>query len=369
MKRKFSIYHFLVALMLSTLLLPAFAGAEAQYDDGSLTIHKYEREPGAEEGEDGDGSEEQTVPGDATKLEGVTFTITQTHAYDAVNDKWTEISNGAKHTESTDANGVAYFGNLAYGRYAVEETAGPPHVNLNPETYHVDIPMTSKDGNTVNYDVHIYPKNETIRGAVELHKVDGATCPEEPPTAPSSTPNGNEVEECKSLEGVIFDLYSDDGTLISAGHKTNASGKIQVNGLKYGTYYFKEVKSAEGYLSGGKVYFDIVASGQIDENGERDGAVVEVTARNFSKPGVEKEVNKDAVNRGEIVKYTITVDLPADINEYSNFTIIDELDPNLEYVNGSEVSPDGFTFSKNGQTLTWEKAGEIGRASCRERVE
>lgn len=64
--------------------------------------------------------------------------------------------------------------NIPLGRYKVQETAGPPHVNLNEEEFFVDVPMTSADGTDVNYDVVILPKNETIRNDVELTKKDGS---------------------------------------------------------------------------------------------------------------------------------------------------------------------------------------------------
>ena len=43
-------------------------------------------------------------------------------------------------------------------------------MNLNPNTYTVDIPLTNKEGKVLNYDVHMYPKNEIKRGAVDLIK-------------------------------------------------------------------------------------------------------------------------------------------------------------------------------------------------------
>src|SRR5690606_40409076 len=52
LRRLFSIYHFLVALIIVMLISPAFAGAEwDQRDTGTLTIHKLALEPGVEPGE------------------------------------------------------------------------------------------------------------------------------------------------------------------------------------------------------------------------------------------------------------------------------------------------------------------------------
>src|SRR5699024_9795252 len=116
----------------------------------------------------------------------------------------------------------------------------------NPEVFKVDIPMTSKDGSDFNYDVHIYPKNETIRGAVELLKMDGED-------------DGN------PLEGVTFELYDSNGEKIGDSYTTDSQGIIQVDGLAYGDYYFKEVATQDGYVLGDqRVEFSIEESGSFD---------------------------------------------------------------------------------------------------------
>src|SRR5699024_7488310 len=110
----------------------------------------------------------------------------------------------------------------------------------------------------------------------------------------------------------------------------------------------------EGYVLGGDISFKIENPGQVSEDGvETSGEVVWLTAKNYQEPEVEKEVSEPAVNRGEVVTYTITVDLPADINTYESFVITDVLHENLEYVDGSAEVPAGFEFSKSDQTLTW----------------
>src|SRR5699024_3029365 len=152
MRRKFSIYHFLIALMMFTLILPAFTGAEAvtgntERETGSLTIHKFEQEPGSNQGV-GDGSANQSVEG--TPLAEVTYKVTQTHSFNPETDEWTEVTAGETYTMTTDANGQVSK-NLPLGRYSVGEIDGPAHVNLNPDTFYVDIPMTSKDGSSLNY--------------------------------------------------------------------------------------------------------------------------------------------------------------------------------------------------------------------------
>ncbi|MDS9472631.1 SpaA isopeptide-forming pilin-related protein [Sporosarcina pasteurii] len=321
------LYRIVISVLLLSFILPVTTSAE-EATTGTLTIHKYEQEPEKykDGGEDGDGTEEQKDRVEGTPLEGVTYKVIQTHKYDGQN--WTEVTDGKEYTLTTDDKGQASE-ILPLGSYSVEEIDGPKHVNLNKEKFSVDIPMTSKDGSTLNYDVHIYPKNETIRGDVELTKRDGD-------------------DKDKVLAGVQFELYHEDGIKADGPtvYATDENGKITVSNLAYGDYYFKEVKTIDGYLLGDqRIEFSIVES----------GTTVEVDVLNYIHPDVEKEIDFGAVNRGEIVTYKISVDLPGDIGEYKNFIVTDALHKNLAYVDDSANSPTGFTFNydTDSRTLTW----------------
>lgn len=309
--------------MMFTLILPGFAvaGGKGETVTGSLTIYKYEQEKGDEK-KKGTGEAGENPVG--APLKGVTFQLTQTHKYDPLTDKWTEFS-GTSVDYETDENGKIEISDIPLGRYKVQEIDGPPHVVLNNKEYFVDIPMTNKEGTEVNYDVHIYPKNEIIRGKVKLKKYDGETR--------------------EGLQSVTFELYEKGKTApIKTGLTTNENGEIVIGSLPYGEYYFKEVSTVNGYLlNGEKVEFSI----------DEQGVTKYVSLDNFKKPEVEKTVDKDAVNRGEKVTYEITLQLPADIQSYDSFVVTDTLHEHLQYVDGSEGSPAGFTFTANGQELTW----------------
>lgn len=305
---------------------------------GTLTVHKFEMEKDKlETGEAGTGLPGQEIPDGAEKLKDVEYTITQTHTYNQATGEWTEFA-GTPIKVVTGTDGIAHFPNLNLGRYTVDETGGPAHVNLNPDTFSVDIPMTSADGMSVNYDVHIYPKNETIRGAVKLLKADGE--------------NSN-----AGLAGAEFNLYHANGELVDGGDTlppTNGDGYIYVDGLAYGNYYFTEKTAPTGYvLQSGQFSFSITKSGTISQDGESTGVVEPVTVTNYHKPDIVKTVDKPTVNRGDTVMYTLTIDLPADIKSYKSFVITDVLHENLTYVAGSADVPVGFTFDDDGQTLTW----------------
>lgn len=331
MKKRFSIYHFLIAVLIFSMFTPmtsVFAKVNGDEEvTGSLTIYKFEQEPGTEKGAKGDGSILDPQP-DGKPLVGVTFTFTQTHSYDPSTDEWT-AANGTSFTKVTDDDGKIVVDPIPLGRYTVQETNGPDHVVLNEKEYSVDIPMTSKDGSSVNYDVHIYPKNETIRGSATLTKFKDGT------------------EE--TLDGAVFKVFHKEGSAVQDEdgndiELTSTNGNVTIDSLPFGDYYFKEIATVDGYLlNGEKVEFSI----------NEQNASETVSLQNYSKPEVEKKVDKEAVNRGEKVTFTITVDLPQDIADYERFVITDVLHKDLEYVDGSQSGVAGFKFERDGQTLTW----------------
>lgn len=337
MTKKISIFHFLIAVMLFSLVIPAGVTEATPSDQGKLTIHKIAQEPGTTPGAPGDGSELPNDP-EGTPVGNVVYTLTQTHAFDEGTGDWTETPDADSFTMTTDAgqgnSGIASK-NLDLGRYTVQETSGPGHININPEKFTVEIPMTNADGTANNYDVHVYPKNEMVRGAVELTKLDGSTE--------------------KPMKGVQFELYDTADIKINDEDLfTDEEGKIQVDNLLYNHegYYFKEVATIGGYvLDGLIVHFDITKSGSFDDNGGHVGHVEEVTAFNYKEPTVVKEVDKSAVNRGEVVTYTINLDLPADIADYTKFVVTDTLHANLEFESAGNTT--GFSFAQDDQKLTW----------------
>ncbi|MGE7890175.1 SpaA isopeptide-forming pilin-related protein [Bacillus cereus] len=318
---------------------------------GTLTIHKYEQEKDGTPGLEGDGSANQEVPTNAKPLKGVTFEVKRVASFEKISNDGKIVKEdvkpvmGATPTQVvTDDNGQAVLKDLPLGRYEVKEVAGPPHVNLNPNTYTVDIPLTNKEAKVLNYDVHMYPKNEIKRGAVDLIKT-----------------GANE----KALAGAVFSLFKKDGTEVKKEIATDANGHIRVQGLEYGEYYFQETKALNGYvIDPTKREFFIKNSGTINEDGTiTSGTVVKVAVKNYEEPTIDKKINGNLealpINPVTNYNYDIKTLIPEDIKEYKKYVITDTLDNRLVIqgkpvvkIDGAEVNTNIVEVAVEGQKVT-----------------
>ncbi len=78
------------------------------------------------------------------------------------------VRNGGKAMPETDANGHSKVSGLEQGLYLVVETRVPENVISTCNPFFVSLPMTTTDGKDWNYDVTVYPKNQT--GSPDLEK-------------------------------------------------------------------------------------------------------------------------------------------------------------------------------------------------------
>lgn len=322
---------------------------------GSLTIHKYEYN-GTDTANKGTGSETDTVPEGAKPLAGAGFTLYKvadvkdlTNYYsknptDLPNvDNYvtdgkikkdysgtivgTKVGTEVKTEVKTGADGTAAFTGLELGFYVVIETTTPDKVTTPADPFLVSIPMTTVDGASWLYDVHVYPKNKTTYGSVTLEK------------------KGNNTTD---LSGVTFVLQKQNGTgwkNVKKNEKnnsdlslvTNPEGKINVDGLSQGTYRFIETDRGgnDGYIMDGATayQFTVNANGTIKYGDNDPEANITITVTN-EKPDMTKQVKdrtaktetwgQDAdYNVGDMVPYKITVDVPSNITSLEEFTLTD----------------------------------------------
>ncbi|WP_242280551.1 SpaH/EbpB family LPXTG-anchored major pilin [Bacillus cereus group sp. BfR-BA-01428] len=350
MKKLFSMV--LAFILMFSTLPSAFAANEAP-TKGSLTIHKYAHEKDGQEGEAGTGEPGQKIPEGATPIEGVEYEVIQIASFEVitkdgeiVKEGEKEVKNATPIKDKTGKDGTVKFDNLPIGRYLVKEISGPTNVNLNTDPYTIEIPMTDKEGKKLNYDVHIYPKNEIKRGAVELTKTDDAG---------------------KPLENVEFTLYhkgTDKVVVDKAGKelkdlKTDKDGKIRVDGLLHGEYYFKESKALPGYVLDPKHHeFKIEKSGAFPKDGQAGyGEIVKLdTIINYKKPTIDKKINGNLnglpINVDEEFTYDIKTTLPGDIHKYKKYVITDNVDPKLTIIGTPVVTIDGEKVSSDVVKVT-----------------
>ena len=73
----------------------------------------------------------------------------------------TAMKNGGVAMSETDATGHTSASNMEQGLYLVVETRVPENVTSTCNPFLVSLPMTTIDGTAWNYDVTVYPKNQT----------------------------------------------------------------------------------------------------------------------------------------------------------------------------------------------------------------
>ena len=79
----------------------------------------------------------------------------------------TAMKNGGVAMPETDATGHTSASDMEQGLYLVVETRVPENVTSTCNPFLVSLPMTTIDGAAWNYDVTVYPKNQTVNPDLE----------------------------------------------------------------------------------------------------------------------------------------------------------------------------------------------------------
>lgn len=400
------------ALALSLCAMPAMAATDAPplpkatnttdsvinpEQKGSITIYKYLHAETIK-GEAGTG-EKQNIPDKTEPAEDVGFTIyqvknaTELQAY--YNGKTSEkapqasdyMENGKVKKvydkqivgadkvgveKKTNVDGMVQFTNLPVGLYLVIETGKPATVTEPVEPFLVSIPMTrvTTDANSQKqwlYDVVVYPKNSTHKGAITLKKV-GVVGETETP-----------------LAGVIFNLerQKDDGTGTTWVRYPNDTttfetageeGKVTIDGLKPGTYRFQEIGYSDTVTGENRKYvinandyyvFTIAEDGKVsraedaDHSSDYTAENTTVTVKNYA-PDIEKTVKDRTTddyrkaadyNVGDEIPYKITVTVPQNITRLKKFEVTDTPTNLVDQVKDAEGNSLISVKYDNGESL------------------
>ena len=233
---------------------------------------------------------------------------------------------------TTDENGIA-SSKLLPGKYTIEETKAPEgYLIVNGQQE-----FTIEEGQTES--VNLLFTNKKDLGTVILTKVDAD-------------------DETKTLSGVGYELYDEALNKID-DFITGEDGKITVDGLVPGTYFFRETKPQEGYVQDlNEIYFTIESNQQI---------ATEVTAKNTKIKGsieiTKVNENENPLANAEFVIKNEAGEIvsKAKTDEEGVVKFIDLIYGKYTY---QEVTaPDGYEIDNTEYSFEIKENGEIIKAS------
>ncbi|WP_133016466.1 SpaA isopeptide-forming pilin-related protein [Clostridium cuniculi] len=237
-------------------------------------------------------------------LEGVKFKITCTDGF-MEEQEWIEL---------TDENGEINLTDLEYGTYEAVEIEGLWNYVENKEPIKFEI---KENGKTIELTV----TNKKIRGSVELLKVDEDTN--------------------RLLEGAEFELWN--GEKLVGIYTTDKDGKIVVEDLEAGNYYWKEVVAPNNYNvnDDAELYFSIL----------EDKEVIKLEVSNKVKEG-EVDFSKTDVSTGDLIEgATIHIKGLDEQNSHIDFEFVSTKEetrfklPVGRYEFSETIAPEGFVIS------------------------
>ena len=191
----------------------------------------------------------------------------------------------------SNKNGNASLKGLEYGKYKVTEIETIEGYVLNTAPIYFEV---KNNGEVVKLEM----TNKKIKGSVELLKVDKDTK--------------------RPLEGAEFELWN--GEKLVGVYTTDKDGKIVVENLEAGQYYWMEVKAPNNY----EINQDIALNFEILEDGQK----VEIVAENKVEEG-ELLFEKTDIATGEVLEgAVIKIEGLDEHNKHISFEFVSSKDGN-----------------------------------------
>ncbi len=150
-------------------------------------------------------------------------------------------------TGKTNEDGKIIIDNLKVGKYYILEKEASTGYVITDEKVYFEI---LDNGEIVKAEM----KNKPITGTVEITKIDIST---------------GEV-----LPNTLIEVYTESDELIFSG-RTDETGKITIENLRYGKYYFLEKEAPDGYqINSEKMWFEILEDGEIVKSELADEKII-----------------------------------------------------------------------------------------------
>lgn len=254
-------------------------------------------------------------------------------------------ANGSTAMPETDENGYSKVDGLAQGLYLLVETRVPENVTSTTAPFLVSLPMTTVDGSEWNYDLTLYPKNET--GNPTLEKTVRESKSDTGKNAGKTddiTDGYNHTATASDGDVVEYQVISNLPTITSPA--TALTTYTFVDNLSKGIQYNKNDVKIEFFK-------DAACTDRVAVWTEQDGKFATSYTDYSSESGSTMTISMTANGLSEINAATTVYD-PATslLRGYSNLTM------RITYactVNSDATVTYGDSGNPNDVTLTWKR--------------
>lgn len=151
-------------------------------------------------------------------------------------------------TGKTDKEGKIVIDELKLGKYYILEKEASTGYVITDEKVYFEL---KANGEIVKAEM----KNKPITSTVEITKID--------------------ISTSEPLLNTLIEVYNAENDELIYSGRTNEEGKIIIEELRYGKYYFIEKEAPEGYeLNSEKMYFEVLEDGEIVKCTMKDEKIV-----------------------------------------------------------------------------------------------